>query len=535
MNATTKDALNALDGCSTVLVTNSRILAAGGVSPSVLVAGERIVAVGDAARARAAAAAGTVHTIELPGLTVVPGFIDAHTHLVHVGFGLMRPDLSGLPSAAAVVAHVREVLAGHDPSRPLIGERWDDGRWGPGDRIGRADLDRIAARTPVILRRVCGHKAVANSAALAALLSDKRGAAYAAQGFVDETTGILVEDAAMRLAALFPPAAAEIEQALALACSAAGRLGVTAAHDMVTPGTLRALQVLKARGHLTLRVTAHLAHDQLAAAEEIGLMSGLGDNWLRLGGVKLFLDGSLGARTAALRTPYADRPGTTGLLLIAEEEVNALTRRLDRRGLTAVIHAIGDRAIAVALAALEALGPAAVRTLRHRIEHLELTPDDLLARMAQVGATASMQPNFVARWGEPGGMYEQALGPTRYRAMNRFKSLAERGVPLAFGSDSMPMGPVAGLAGAVAHPVERERLTPAAALTAYAQGAAHAAFTENELGSIAPGKLADLVVLAGDPLDADELPACRVAATIVGGRAVFTDDELMARTLATAD
>lgn len=521
--------LQVLDGRSLVLIRNAEFLADGGSTDALLVDGGRIAALGAAACARAAAAPpGAVERLELGGLVVAPGFIDAHTHLGHMGFGLARPDLAGLGSAAAVLERVHAALARHDPARPLIAEHWDDGMWAPGDRLLRADLDRLAPKTPLILRRVCGHMAVANSAAIERLLADRWGAEYSARGFVNADSGALVEDAAMRLSQLFPPTAAEIAHALELALAHAARLGVTSAHDIVTPGALRAQQAARAGGRLKIRIIAHVALETLDALAELGLASGFGDDRLRLGGVKFFTDGSFGARTAALNAPYADRPDTTGLLLIAADELARLVRRTHELGLPAVIHAIGDRAIAAALAALEAIGPAEVRAGRHRIEHLELTPDDLVARLARVGAIASMQPNFVARWGGAGGMYEQALGAERLRLTNRFATLAERGVPLAFGSDSMPMGPLAGLAGAVHHPAAAERLAPAAAFRAYTAGGAYAGSTADDLGTIAPGKLADLVVLTSDPRDEHALASCRVAATVVGGRVVFADRAALA-------
>ncbi len=521
------DALAALDGRRLALIREAQVHdGTGRRSDALLIDGDRIEAVGEAARVRAAALpAGALTEIALPGLTIVPGFIDAHTHLVHMGFGLTRLDLAGAPSAAAALERVRAALERRDPARPLIAEHWDDATWAPGDRLLRADLDRLARSTPVVLRRVCGHKAVMNGAALARLDAHPGGPAYDACGFIDAPAGTLIEDAAMRLAEVFPPDAMEVEAALAAALARAARRGVTGAHDIVTPDALRAEQAARQSGRLTLRLTAHLDIAHLEAAEELGLASGLGDAWLRLGGVKLYLDGSLGARTAALREPYADaggggRDGGRGLLLYEETKLAALVARLDGAGFTAVLHAIGDRAIATALAALESLGPAAVRERRHRIEHLELTPDDLLERVARSGATASMQPNFVAEWAGLGGMYERALGPARLAAMNRFRSLAERGVPLAFGSDCMPMDPLTGIAGAVAHPVARERLDPAAALAAYTQGSARAGFAERETGALEPGKLADFAVLDGDPLGAPG--AARVVAAVAGGAAVFS-------------
>lgn len=523
VNAST---LGELDGKGRFLLAGGRVLVPDGrMSDAILLDGDRIRAIGHRATDEAMAGE-SVRVIDVSRLAVAPGFIDGHTHLLHLGLKLSRPDLGGAGSSEEVLARVRSALVVHDPERPLVAEGWDDGGWQAGDRIERQELDRLSTRIPIVLRRVCGHKAVANGAALEHVLGHPDGAAHAAAGLIDSAAGTLVEAAAMRLAPIFPPSPAERSTAIDLAYRHAAQCGVTGVHDIVTTDALREHQIRRRAGRLTLRITAHVAIEQLDALEELGLASGLGDPWLRLGGVKLYLDGSLGARTAALSAPYAGRPVESGLLLIDEEPLAAIIRRLDSLGLTAVIHAIGDRAVAAAIDALEGLGAERVREARHRIEHLELTPDDLVERMARCRAVASMQPNFVALWGARGGMYESVLGGSRWRLMNRFRSLAERGVPLAFGSDCMPMGPFLGLRGAVQHPVEVERLSPADALAAYTHGSAYAGFAERDTGTIEIGKLADLVLLASDPLGGDVPASDRVdesgvVATIVGGRLVF--------------
>jgi predicted amidohydrolase YtcJ len=513
-----------LDGRSTVLIRESKVLLDGGrAADALLVQASRIRAVGEPARALAAAEPpGQVHELALPGLTIAAGFIDAHTHVVHMGMGLARPNLAGAPSAAAAIERVRMVLADHPPERPLIAEQWDDSGWAPGDRLQRADLDRLASSTPIVMRSVCCHRAVANGAALAGLARHPDAARYAARGLVDATSGTLIEDAAMRLGEVFPPGEDEVSAALDAALAHAARLGVTGVHDIVTSRAMRVQQTYRRNGRLTLRITAHVAIEHLDALERLGLISGLGDEWFKLGGVKLFLDGSLGACTASLTQPYADRPGEQGLLLIDPEQLHLRLRQIDSLGLQALIHAIGDRAIAAALDALEPLGPEAVRERRHRLEHCEQTPDELVERLARIGATASMQPNFVTQWGMPGGMYGIRLGSLRVREMNRFRSLDECGVPIAFGSDCMPMGPLAGMNGAVNHPLETERLTASQALAAYTLGSARAGFAEAETGSIEAGKLADFVILEGDPISARDPGAdCRVVGTIVGGKCVY--------------
>jgi predicted amidohydrolase YtcJ len=509
-----------LDGRTSVLLTGARIVLQGGSrTDAVLIAGERILAVGPEARAAASTLAPPAVELELPALppvTVLPGFIDAHTHLVHQGLELARLDLGPAASSHEAIARVQAALAEHDPDRPFIAEGFDDSSW-PAGRLERAMLDRIAPHTAIILRRVCGHLAVANGAALAALAAHPMAASYAERGLIAAESGVLLEDAAMRLRSLFPPTAAELDQAVATAEAMALRLGITSAHDIEDQAGISALARRRRASALALRITVHAAEEQLAGLEVLGIGGGPGDPWLKLGGVKLFLDGSIGARTAALRIPFADRQDR-GRLLFETSELKALVRRIDAAGSTAVLHAIGDAAIDQALTALEDLGPQAVRAARHRIEHLELTPDDLIDRLAQVGATASMQPNFVDRWGGRGGLYEQALGPERVRRMNRFRTVLEREIPLAFGSDCMPLGPLSGLRGAISHPVPEERLSLAEALAAYSAGGARAAFSEPETGAIAPGRWADLVLVAGDLFASADPAASQVLATIVGGR-----------------
>jgi len=507
-----------LDGRSTTLLTGGRIvLHDGRQSDALLIAGERILAVGPGARAAAAALTPPVPRLELPPVTVLPGFIDAHTHLVHQGLELARLDLGAAASSREALERVGAALAAHDPDRPFIAEGFDDTAW-TGGNIERAMLDRLAPRTPLIVRRVCGHLAVANGAALAALAAHPAAASYAERGLIAAESGVLLEDAAMRLRSLFPPTAAELDQAVASAEEMALQLGITSAHDIEDQAGIAALARRRRASKLAIRITVHAAEEQLSGLEALGLGSGPGDPWLKLGGVKLFLDGSIGARTAALRTPFADRVGDHGRLLFATPDLAHLVQRIDATGSTAVLHAIGDAAIDQALTVLEALGRERVSAARHRIEHLELTPDELVDRLARVGATASMQPNFVDRWGGRGGLYEQALGPERVRQMNRFGTLRARGIPLAFGSDCMPLGPLAGLRGAIAHPIRAERLSLPEALSAYSAGSARAAFSEGEAGAIAPGLLADLVLIAGDLFQSADPAASPIAATIVGGR-----------------
>jgi predicted amidohydrolase YtcJ len=365
---------------------------------------------------------------------------------------------------------------------------------------------------------VCGHKAVANRAALAALH------AHAEAGIdtrdIDDSSGVLLGTASRKARRALPPAAEERAAAIEHALREAAAHGVTAVHDIGNRPSLELLTACRDQHRLTTRVLFHMngteSLDEIEAAEQ---EHGDGE-WLVFGGIKLYLDGSIGARTAALREPYAGTSGERGELHLGADELESSVALIHQRGRQAVLHAIGDRAIEQALAALAPLGADQVRGRGHRIEHLELVPPDLLDRMADSGAIASMQPNFVWQWQGDGGLYEQRLGRARWRWMNRFRSIVQRGIPLVFGSDCMPLGPLGGITGAVEHPQQIERLSVCEAIHACTRAAAAIAPHGIASGRLAPGDPADFVILDRDPLASGRPAEVRVLATVVGGRLV---------------
>jgi hypothetical protein len=242
----------------------------------------------------------------------------------------------------------------------------------------------------------------------------------------------------------------------------------------------------------------------------------------------LFLDGSIGAHTAAMREPYADMPNETGRLLLRDRTAEGLMLEFNDMGWRLAVHAIGDLAIDQAVEAFRFVRMEGKRFLRHRLEHLELLRPEHLGWLRRLQLVASMQPNFVARWQIPQGLYEHRLGWERAKGMNPFGSVVRAGIPLAFGSDGMPFGPLYGIVGALAHPEPSERLSLRQALLAYTQGAAFACGIEGQVGTIAPGKLADFVVLSHLPDErnfADEWQSVKIVATFVGGKAEFLRDE----------
>lgn len=447
--------------------------------------------------------------IELGADRLLPGFIDAHTHLVHWGLLRLRPDLASTRSLPEALAVVADAHARAPAGRVLIAEGWDESLWPERRYPVRAEIDRITRERPLILRRVCGHMAVANEAALARLPAD--------DPQIDATSGLLLEDASMGLAKVFPPGPEELDAGLGAAQESYHALGVTAVHDMSTPEQLRAFRRAEAAGTLRLSIASILPRPQLATLAASGLGAGWSRGHVRIWGVKFFSDGSLGARTAALSTPYADAPGETGQLLLGVEEVVEAVRLAEAHGIPLAIHAIGDRAVETVLAGFERGIARGAPPLGHRIEHLEMVDAAQLARMAALGIVASMQPNFISSWGRPGQMYAARLGAERTARMNPLRTVVDAGVTLAFGSDAMPAGVLPGLAVAVEPPHPGQRLDPEEAMRAATVGAAVAGH-DPDGGWLRPGARADFVVVDGPEARPDRW---RVRSTWVGGACVF--------------
>jgi predicted amidohydrolase YtcJ len=394
-----------------------------------------------------------------PRVFLTPGFWDAHIHLLHVGLRRQRLDLSGVRSLEEAQAALAHFARDHPDSPVLWAEGWDEGAWHEPRLPHREDLDAVVADRVVVLRRVCGHLAVLNS----------RGLAGAAVGWPDlPPDGVLTEERAMGLASLWPPTPAERDRALRDAQEAALRLGIVQVSEMGSEGSTDTYLGLLKHGGLKLDVRLHFKPTQVDLALRLRHEGWLDRGRLRLGGIKVFADGSIGARTAALRAPYADRPGA-GTLLLADAALQEIARTCLRHGLPLAVHAIGDAAIAQVVRVAEGIvgggeppGPGWAS-----IEHAEMLDDDLLERACRLGLRFSMQPNFVARWGQPGGLYETALGRERWERLNPLRRIRDAGGVMVFGSDGMPMDPAVGLEGATRHPTEASRLTAEEALETY--------------------------------------------------------------------
>jgi len=482
----------------------------------------RIVRLGDAYEVDFLAGVDTT-VVDCDGGVVLPGFVDAHTHLEMVGRHLVHADLRGVGSAEAAVDRLRERAAETDG--PVLGYGYDESTWEGARYLTRGDLDAVATGRPVVAFREDMHTASVNGAALDAYRDAMPDADVHTQG--EEPTGVVVEEAVDPLFAAFEPDVDETEKLLDAAQRRANELGVTEVHDMCRGSHKpRVYRELDAAGELSLRVRLNYWTDHLDAVVETGLRSGHGSDRVETGAVKTYTDGSFGGRTAKLTEPYADAPDgkeseagdPTGRWVVAPDELETFVADAAAADLQFTAHAIGDAAVAGVLDVFERHD---AERLRHRVEHAELLDDALVERFAAVGAVASVQPNFL-KWAREGGLYESRLGERRREVMP-FRDLLDAGVPLAFGSDCMPLDPLFGVQQAVTAPEPRQRLTVTEALRAYTHGGAYAAGAEADRGTVAVDKRADLVVLDESPwaVDSGRIADIDATHTLVGGEVVY--------------
>lgn len=497
-----------------------------GRAEAVAVSGERIIGVGKNSEVRRLIGKGT-KVLNLRGKTVVPGMIDSHIHFVDYGLSLTRIDLRNVQSIVEIQEKVASRVKAASPGKWVLGRSWDQERLKEKRYPNRHDLDRVSSENPVVLSRVCGHICVANSLALQLAnvtkeTPDPLGGQIDKDPETGEPTGILRDEAMSLIWKHVPsPTKADLIAAIEAASQRALSAGLTGVHALLRDSSyVEALQEARATGKLGVRIYMGIPVDLLENLINLGIKTGFGDHWLKIGCVKMLLDGSLGGRTAAMEDPYSDDPGNKGLLLYREEKLRQIVSKAHDSGYQLAIHAIGDRAIELALDAIEEAQKKTPRKdHRHRIEHASIINPDQINRMASMKVIASIQPAFVTSdfWAI------DRVGKKREEWVYPFKTLFKKTVAPA-GSDCPVehLDPLQGIWAAVTRGgfLPSERVTVDQALCMYTMNSAYASFEENEKGSISEGKLADMVVLSKDPFKTppDKLRSIRIESVIVGGK-----------------
>lgn len=489
----------------------------------------RIIAVGSNKAVRKYIAKET-RVIDAKNKTIVSGFVDCHVHMTGFGHFLHTLNLRNVESVKEMQQKLREYVQKNPERSWILGGRWDQDRFIEKRYPTRWDLDAAVADKPVFLIRVCGHLGVANSRALQLAGISKETTIDNGEIDLDEATGepngILRENALELLWKAIPkPTPKQLEEACISACKKAVEAGLTCVHWIVgSAEEIRIIQNLYSEGKLPLRVYLGISVDLLDQLVDLGLLTGFGNDMVKIGFVKVFADGSLGARTAALEESYSDKPETRGIILYTQRKLNRLVSKAHRAGLQLAVHAIGDRAIETVVKAFENVLKRHPReNHRHRIEHCSVLNPRLIRRMKRLDLIASVQPHFVVSdfW------VVARVGKDRARWVYPFKSLMKEGLIVTSGSDCPvePINPLLGVWAAVTRKsFAEENLTVEEALKTYTLNAAHASFDENNKGTIEVGKFADLTVLSDDLFNvpSDEIKKVEVEMTIVAGKIVYS-------------
>jgi hypothetical protein len=502
----------------------------------------------------------STEVIDLGGHFVMPGFNDAHMHLANAGFRRLTVDLLGVKSLTEFRDRIRERVQNAGPDEWIVGGGWDQTLWPVKELPSRWDIDEVTRDHPVFLERVDGHIAVANTRALQ-LASITVASKDPTGGKIDrdstgQATGILRETARLAVTQVIPkPDHDKRRQAIETGLQELARNGVTSAQDNSDSGDsklswddFQILEEIEREGKLTARISEWLPfNDSLTVLQEHRSAHPQLDNMLHTGMLKAYMDGSLGSRTAALIDPYSDDAANSGLPQYEQDVLNQLTKERVNAGFQIGFHAIGDKGVQMALDAFAAAirdhagtdsvqagqnpgRPVPVPDLRLRIEHAQVTNPLQVAKFRELKVIASMQPSHLLtdmNWAEA------RLGPKRAAHSYAWAEFLKKGVTLAFGTDYPvePVTPFRGLYAAVTRKsmdgkkeyYPEQKLNMEQAIAAYTTGSAFAEFAEKEKGTLAPGMLADLVVLDMDitSVPPEKILATKVLRTVVGGKTVY--------------
>ena len=541
--------LGILHGCATTMTSKEEpvtIAIVNGIvwtgepsqpwAEAVAISRERLTAVGSNVEIRALASPAT-RIIDARGGMVAPGFIDSHVHFLSGGMRLASVQLRDARTPAEFISRIKAFAATVQPGIWITGGDWDHQSWG-GELPQSSWIDSVTPDNPVWINRLDGHMALANGAAMRAAKIPATGGDVAGGTIVRDRLGHpsgIFKDNAQDLidGALPDPSPAMLDRALDAAMTYVSERGVTSVDHMGTWSDLAVFQRAHQAGKLRTRIYAAVPLSTWGQLRDTVTARGHGDLWLRIGGLKGFVDGSLGSHTAAMMQPFTDAPGDSGLLVNTPEHLYRWTSNADKAKLHVIVHAIGDRAIKLQLDIFERVerenGP---RDRRFRIEHAQhIAPADI-PRFGQLGVIPSMQPYHAI---DDGRWAEKVIGPERARTTYAFRSLRDSGARLAFGSDWFvaPPTPLEGIYAAVTrrtlddkHPhgwVPEQKIGVEDALRAYTTAGAYASFEEGEKGSLTRGKVADVVIIDRDltRIPPETIREARIMYTIVGGRVVF--------------
>jgi predicted amidohydrolase YtcJ len=472
---------------------------------------------------------GKTKVIDAKNKMIVPGFVDCHAHMLGFGKSLKTVDLRDVKSIREMQLKLSNYCRENPEKSWILGEQWDQEKFAEKRYPTRWDLDEAVSDKPVFIIRVCGHAGVVNSEALRLAGITRDTMVNDGKVCVDEATGepngILLENAMELIWRAIPrPGLKEVEEKCLSACRRAAEVGLTCVHWMVESAEeISAIQRLCSKGELPIRVYLGIPVNLLDNLVNLGLLTGFGNDMVKIGFVKILADGSLGARTAALNAPYSDDPTTSGKMLYTQRQLNKLIFKAHRAGLQLAVHAIGDRCLEMVLKAFEkSLREYPRENHRHRIEHCSLLNSRLIRRMKRLGLIASIQPHFVVSdfW------ILDRVGRERTRWVYPFKTLIREGIIVASSSDYPvePLNPILGIWAATNRSFADENLTVEEALKTYTINAAYASFSEEKSGTIEVGKFADLTILSDDlfSIPPYKIRDVTVEMTIVNGKIVYT-------------
>ena len=529
---------------ATLIVSGARVWTGNPAQPwaeAVASKGAHILAVGSAEQVMRLVGPET-RIIQATGGMLIPGFIDTHVHFATSGAGLASVQLRDAANREEFVKRIADHAAGLESGEWIIEGTWDHQNWG-GELPTREWIDEATPNNPVWITRLDGHMGLANSLAMGLAgvdgdIQEVEGGTVV-RGADGALTGVFKDNAMELIAKAIPaPGEAQLDKIVEAASAFVASKGVTSVHDMSYVGLPEVEAYRRARdtGRLKTRIYAAIPLASWPVLQEELARSGPGDEWVKIGGLKGFMDGSLGSHTAAMLEAFTDSPEDKGFMLQDPAVMETLVSDADAAGLHLIVHAIGDNAIRVLLDIYQRVavenGP---RDRRFRVEHAQhIHPDDV-SRFASQGVIASMQPYHAI---DDGRWAEKVIGPERSKTTYAFAALMHSGARVVFGSDwsVAPPTPLEGIYAALtrrtldgANPdgwVPEQKITLEEALKAYTVDAAYASYEEGIKGSLEVGKLADFVLLDKDlsVIPPEDIASVQVQQTVVGGNVVYSAD-----------